>query len=395
MPGYADPGFDTLAIHAGAAPVPATGVLEQRVAALEGGIGAIATASGPAALHLCIATLMGAGSHMVASTALCGDAHHLLRHTLRRFGINTTFVAPGDMDAWRAAIRPNTKLLFGETVGGPALDVLDIPTIAAIAHEASVPLLVDSTRTSPWLMQPLALGADLVFHSATPYLCGQGTVMGGVVVDGGNFDWVRAYTESGRFAELATPCDGFQGMNFGEENTVGAFLLRARMEGLCDFGACMSPGTGERILQGIETLGLRMERHMRTTEQVVQFLTNHPLISCVNHPTLPTHHSHALAQKVLPKGAGPALSFALRGGHRQSQAFVEALRLFSHMSDVGGCRSWALHPASTTHARMDDAALAAAGIGQGTIQLRMGLEDAADLVEDLQRGLKIAEKVRV
>ena len=298
MPGYADPGFDTLAIHAGAAPVPATGVLEQRVAALEGGIGAIATASGPAALHLCIATLMGSGSHMVASTALCGDAHHLLRHTLRRFGINTTFVAPGDMDAWRAAIRPNTKLLFGETVGGPALDVLDIPTIAAIAHEASVPLLVDSTPTSPWLMQPLALGADLVFHSATPYLCGQGTVMGGVVVDGGSFDWARAYGESGRFAELATPCDGFQGMNFGEENTVGAFLLRARMEGLCDFGACMSPGTGERILQGIETLGLRMERHMRTTEQVVQFLTNHPLISCVNHPTLPTHHSHALAQKV-------------------------------------------------------------------------------------------------
>jgi O-acetylhomoserine (thiol)-lyase len=177
-------------------------------------------------------------------------------------------------------------------------------------------------------------------------------------------------------------------MNFHEESTVGAFLLRARMEGLCDFGACMSPGTGERILQGIETLGLRMERHMRTTEQVVQFLTNHPLISCVNHPTLPTHHSHALAQKVLPKGAGPALSFALRGGHRQSQAFVEALRLFSHMSDVGGCRSWALHPASTTHARMDDAALAAAGIGQGTIQLRMGLEDAADLVEGFAEGVE-------
>lgn len=382
MPGYADPGFDTLALHAGSQPVCATGVLEQRIAALEGGIGAIATASGPAALHLCIATLMGAGSHIVASTALCGGTHQLLHHTLRRFGIDTTFVAPGDADAWRSAMRPTTKLLLGETVGGAAREVLDIPTIAAVAHEAGVPLLVDATLTSPWLVQPLALGADLVIHATAPYLCGHGTVIGGVVVDGGSFDWARAYAESGRFAELATPCDGFNGMNFHEESTVGAFLLRARAEGLRDFGACMCTHTAGRILQGIETLGLRMARHMGNTEQVVQFLAHHPLVSSVNHPMLPGHPHHALAQKLLPKGAGAVLSLTLQGGARQAQAFVQALKVFSHL-------------ASTTHPGDDGAAQSAAGVTQHTIRLYIGLEDPADLVDDLQRALKVAEKTAV
>ena len=284
MSGYSDPGFDTLALHAGAAPDPATGaravpihlttsfvfessehaaslfnleraghvysrisnptnaVLEQRVAALEGGIGAITTASGQAALHLCIATLMGAGSHIVASTALYGGSQNLLHYTLRRFGIETTFVRPDDIDGWRAAIRPNTRLLFGETVGNPGLDVLDIPTLASIAHEAGVPLLVDATLTSPWLMKPLSLGADLVYHSATKFLSGHGTVIGGLVVDGGSFDW-NSPRAAGRFAELTAPYDGFHDMVFSEESTVGAFLLRARREGLRDFGACMSPHT--------------------------------------------------------------------------------------------------------------------------------------------------------
>ena len=430
MPGYSDPGFDTLALHAGAQPDPATGaravpihlstsfvfessdhaaalfnlerpghvysrlsnptnaVLEQRVAALEGGVGAIAVASGQAALHLAIATLMGAGSHIVASTALYGGSQNLLHYTLRRFGIDTTFVKPGDIDGWRAAIRPNTKLFFGETVGNPGLEVLDIPTVADIAHEAGVPLLVDSTLTSPWLIKPFEHGADLVYHSATKFLSGHGTVIGGIVVDGGSFDWEG----SGRFPELTQPYDGFHNMVFTEESTVGAFLLRARREGLRDFGACMSPHTAWLILQGIETLPLRMERHMRNTEKVVQFLASHPFVERVGHPLLASHPSHQLAQRLLPRGAGSVFSFDLKGNREQGKTFIETLKLFSHLANVGDCRSLVIHPASTTHFRMSDEALAAGGISQGTIRLSIGLEDADDLIDDLKRALKAAEK---
>ncbi|MGY8904944.1 MAG: O-acetylhomoserine aminocarboxypropyltransferase [Burkholderiales bacterium] len=434
MSGYTDPGFDTLALHAGAAPDPATGaratpihlttsfvfesseqaaslfnleraghvysrisnptnaVLEQRVAALEGGIGAIATASGQAALHLSIATLMGAGSHIVASAALYGGSHNLLHYTLRRFGIDTTFVPPGDHAAWRAAVRPNTKLFFGETVGNPGLDVLDVPAVSAMAHQAGVPLLIDSTLTSPWLMQPLKHGADLVYHSATKFLSGHGTVIGGVVVDGGSFDWQAAYDKTGKFAELAAPYDGFHGMVFTEESTVGAFLLRARREGLRDFGACMSPHTAWLILQGIETLPLRMERHMANTRKVVEFLAAHPFVSRVGHPMLPSHTSHALAQQLLPRGAGSVFSFDLKGSRAQGKAFIEALKVFSHLANVGDCRSLVIHPASTTHFRMSAQALAAGGMNEGTVRLSIGLEDPDDLIDDLKRALKAAEK---
>lgn len=434
MPGYSDPGFDTLALHAGAAPDPATGaravpihlstsfvfessehaaalfnleraghvysrisnptnaVLEQRISALEGGIGAITTASGQAALHLTIATLMGAGSHIVASTALYGGSQNLLHYTLRRFGIETSFVKPGDIDGWRAAVRPETRLFFGETVGNPGLDVLDIETVAAIAHEAGVPLLVDSTLTTPWLLRPLAHGADLVYHSATKFLSGHGTVIAGLVVDGGSFDWARAYAHSGRFGELAAPYDGFHDMVFTDESTVGAFLLRARREGLRDFGACLSPHSAWLVLQGIETLGLRMARHMDNTQRVVAFLAEHPFVSRVGHPLLETHPSHALAQRLLPRGAGSVFSFDLKGSRAQGKAFVDALQLFSHLANVGDCRSLVIHPASTTHFRMSDQALAAGGISQGTIRLSIGLEDPADLLEDLRRALRAAEK---
>ena len=430
MPGYSDPGFDTLALHAGAQPDPATGaravpihlstsfvfqssehaaalfnlerpghvysrisnptnaVLEQRVAALEGGVGAIAVASGQAALHLAVATLMGAGGHIVASTALYGGSQNLLHYTLRRFGISTTFVRPGDIDGWRAALRPETRLLFGETVGNPGLEVLDIPAVAQIAHDAGVPLLVDSTLTSPWLMRPFEHGADLVYHSATKFLCGHGTVIGGILVDGGSFDWQA----SGKFPELTAPYDGFHDMVFSEENTVGAFLLRARREGLRDFGACMSPHTAWLILQGIETLPLRMQRHMHNTEKVVQFLAAHPFVARVGHPLLPSHPSHPLAQKLLPRGAGSVFSFDLKGNRAQGKQFIETLKLFSHLANVGDCRSLVIHPASTTHFRMSDEALAAGGIGQGTIRLSIGLEDADDLIDDLKRALKAAEK---
>ncbi|MDD5031029.1 MAG: O-acetylhomoserine aminocarboxypropyltransferase, partial [Rhodoferax sp.] len=367
---------------------PTNAVLEERMAALEGGIGAITVASGQAALHLSIATLMGAGSHIVASTALYGGSQNLLHYTLRRFGIETTFVKPGDIDGWRSAIRPNTKLLFGETVGNPGLDVLDIPTVSSVAHDAGVPLLIDSTLTTPWLMKPFEHGADLVYHSATKFLSGHGTVIGGVVVDSGSFDW----DASGKFPELTLPYDGFHGMVFSEESTVGAFLLRARREGLRDFGACLSPHSAWLILQGTETLPLRMAQHMRNTQKVVEFLANHPFVSRVGHPMLPSHPSHALAQKLLPRGAGSVFSFDLKGERSQGKKFVEALKLFSHLANVGDCRSLVIHPASTTHFRMDDAALAGAGISQGTIRLSIGLEDADDLLDDLKRALKAAEK---
>jgi O-acetylhomoserine (thiol)-lyase len=430
MAGASDPGFDTLALHAGAAPDPATGaravpihlttsfvfessehaaslfnlersghvysrisnptnaVLEERVAALEGAVGAIATASGQAALHLAIATLAGAGSHIVASSALYGGSHNLLHYTLRRFGIETTFVKARDIDAWRAAIRPDTRLLFGETLGNPGLDVLDVPTVSAIAHEAGLPLLVDSTFTTPWLMKPVELGADLVFHSATKFLSGHGTVVGGVLVDGGRFDWEG----SGRFPELTEPYEGFHGMVFSEESSDGAFLLRARREGLRDFGACMSPHTAWLILQGIETLPLRMARHVDNTRRVVQFLASQPMVSGVGYPELESHPDHALAARLLPRGCGSVFSFDIKGTRRQGQAFIEALKLFSHLANVGDCRSLVIHPASTTHFRMDDAALAQAGIGPGTIRLSIGLEDPDDLIDDLKRALRVAEK---
>lgn len=434
MPGPSDPGFDTLALHAGAAPDPATGaralpihlstsfvfessehaaslfnmersghvysrisnptnaVFEERMAALEGGVGAIATASGQAALHLAIATLAGAGSHVVASSALYGGSHNLLAYTLPRFGITTTFVPPRDVDAWRAAIRPETRLLFGETLGNPGLDVLDIPAVAQIAHDAGVPLLVDSTFTTPWLMQPIAHGADLVFHSATKFLCGHGTVVGGVLVDGGTFDWSADAGRVARFPELNAPYTGFHGMVFAEESTVGGFLLRARREGLRDFGACMSPHTAWLLLQGIETLPLRMARHVDNTRKVVEFLVRQPIVERVGYPELESHPSHALAKALLPRGCGAVFSFDLKGSRRQGQAFIEALKLFSHLANVGDCRSLVIHPASTTHFRMDDAALRSAGIGPGTIRLSIGLEDPDDLIDDLKRALRAAEK---
>ena len=433
MPGYSDPGFDTLALHAGAQPDPVTGaravpihlstsfvfessdqaaqlfnmeraghvysrisnptcaVLEQRVAALEGGIGAIATASGEAALHLTIATLMGAGSHIVASSAIYGGSQNLLSYTLPRFGIETTFVKPGDLDAWRAAIRPNTRLLFGESVGNPGLDVLDIAAVADIAHAAGLPLAVDNTFTTPYLLRPFEHGADITYHAATKFLGGHGTVIAGVLVDGGSFDW----DASGKFPELTQPYAGFHDMVFSDESTVGAFLLRARREGLRDFGACMSPHTAWVVLQGIETLPLRMERHLANTEKIVRFLAEHPFVARVGHPLLPSHPSHALAGRLLKhgaRGAGSVFSFDTKGTRAQGKVFIDSLKIFSHLANVGDARSLVIHPASTTHFRMTDEALAAAGIGPGTIRLSIGLEDADDLIDDLKRALKAAEK---
>ena len=423
-------GFDTLSLHAGAAPDPATGaratpihlstsfvfrdsdhaaalfnmeasghvysrisnptvaVLEERIAALEAGVGAIATASGQAALHLAIVTLAGAGSHIVAASALYGGSHNLLAYTLARFGIETTFVPTRDLDAWRAAIRPNTRLLFGETLGNPGLDVLDIGAVAALAHEHGLPLMVDSTFTTPWLLRPFEHGADLVYHSATKFLCGHGTVVGGLLVDGGTFDWEA----SGRFPELTAPYEGFHGMVFAEESTVAPFLLRARREGLRDFGACMSPMNAFQILQGVETLPLRMARHVENARKVVSFLAAHEHVRAIAYPELGTHPDHELAKRLLPRGCGAVFSFELAGDRDAGRRFVESLRLFSHLANVGDARSLVIHPASTTHFRMDAQALRAAGIGEGTLRLSIGLEDADDLIDDLKSAFRAAFK---
>jgi len=422
------PGFDTLALHAGQSPDPATGaravpiyqttsyvfrdtahaaslfnmeraghvysrisnptvaVLEERIAALEGGVGAIATASGQAALHLALATLMDAGSHIVASAALYGGSHNLLGYTLKRFGIETTFVSPRNPEDFRREIKPNTRLLFGETLGNPGLDVLDIPAVSGIAHEARLPLLVDSTFTTPYLMKPFELGADLLYHSATKFLGGHGVAIGGLLVDSGRFDWEK----SGKFPQLTAPYAGFHNMDFEEESGTRAFLLRARREGLRDFGACMAPMTAFQILQGVETLHLRMPRHVESTRKVVDFLAASPVVEKVLYPENPDHPDHALAKKLLPKGCGAVFSFDIKGGREAGRKFIESLRVFSHLANVGDAKSLVIHPATTTHYRMSDEDLKKAGVGPGTVRLSIGLEDAEDLIQDLERALAIA-----
>ena len=367
---------------------PTNAVLEERVAALEGGVGAIATASGQAAMHLAVATLMGAGSHIVASRSLYGGSHNLLHYTLPRFGIETTFVDPRDVSAFANAIRPNTRLVFGETLGNPGLDVLDVPQVAEIAHAAGLPLLVDSTFTTPYLMRPFDCGADLLFHSATKFLGGHGVAIGGVLVDGGRFDWEK----SGKFPTLTEPYAGFHDMVFSEESTTAAFLLRARREGLRDFGACMSPHNAFQILQGIETLGLRMQRHVDNTRSVVAFLKDHAAVESIAYPELPGHPDHELAKRLLPRGCGAVFSFNIKGGRVAGRRFIETLKVFSHLANVGDAKSLVIHPATTTHYRMDDAALRAAGITEGTVRLSVGLESPEDLVEDLDRALRAAQK---
>ena len=367
---------------------PTNAVLEERISALEGGVGAIATASGQAAMHLAIATLMGAGSHIVASRSLYGGSHNLLQYTLPRFGIETTFVDPRNADAFRKAIRPNTRLLFGETLGNPGLDVLDIQKVSDVAHEAGLPLLVDSTFTTPWLMRPFDLGADLIFHSATKFLGGHGVAIGGLVVDSGKFDWEK----SGKFPTLTEPYAGFHGMVFSEESTTAGFLLRARREGIRDFGAAMSPMNAFQILQGMETLGLRMEKHIANTRAVVQFLAKHEAIETVSYPELESHPDHELAKRILPHGCGAVFTFSLKGGRAAGRRFIEALKVFSHLANVGDAKSLVIHPATTTHYRMDEAALRAAGITEGTVRLSVGLENPDDLVEDLSRALYASQK---
>ena len=431
MPAPSPPAFETLSLHAGQHPDPATGaravplyqttsfvfqdadhaaalfnleqpghiysrisnptvaVLEERLAALEGGVGAVATASGMAAMHLAIATLAGAGDHIVASASLYGGTVNLLATTLPRFGITPSFVKPRDLDGFRAAIRPETRLVIGEVLGNPGLEVLDIPALADIAHAARVPLLIDSTFATPFLSQPIALGADIVMHSLTKWIGGHGIAIGGALIDGGRFDW----DASGRFPTLTQPYPGYHGLIFSEQYGPAAFVMRARTEGLRDFGACLSPTNAFYLLQGLETLPLRMERHVQNTDAVLAFLSANKAVSWVTHPRLPTHPDHELARRLLPKGAGAIVSFGIKGGRPAGRKFIQSVRLASHLANVGDAKTLVIHPASTTHQQMSAEQLAAAGLGEDLIRLSVGIEAADDIMADLAQALRASQKV--
>jgi O-acetylhomoserine (thiol)-lyase len=430
MPAPKPPAFETLSLHAGQHPDPVTGsravpihqttsyvfqdtdhaaalfnleraghiytrisnptiaVLEERLAALENGVGAVCTASGMAALHLAIATILNAGDHIVASSSLYGGTINLLAHTLPRFGITTTFVKPRDLDAFKAAIKPNTRLIIGETIGNPGLEVLDIPAVADIAHAAKIPLLIDNTFATPFLSRPLDLGADIVMNSTTKWIGGHGIAIGGVIVDAGRFDW-RA---SGKFPQLTKPYAGYHGIVFDEQFGTAAFIMRARTEGLRDFGACLSPTNAFHLLQGVETLGIRMERHVANTSAVLAALTANKAVDWVLHPSLENHPDHALAKTLLPRGAGSIISFGIKGGRPAGRKFIEALRLTSHLANVGDAKTLVIHPASTTHQQMDAEQLKAAGIGAELIRLSVGIEAAEDIIDDLAQALRFSQK---
>ncbi|MFQ5776277.1 MAG: O-acetylhomoserine aminocarboxypropyltransferase [Kiloniellaceae bacterium] len=367
---------------------PTVAVLEERVAALEHGVGAVAAASGQAALHLAVVTLMGQGGHIVASASLYGGSVNLFALTLPRFGIETSFVKPRDLDAFRAAIRPETRLVFAETLGNPGLEVLDLPAVAEIAHAAGLPLMIDNTFATPYLCNPIDLGADIVLHSATKWLGGHGLAIGGILVDGGRFDWEAA----AKFPTLSEPYAGYHGIDFAEEFGPQAFSMRARMEGLRDFGASMSPQNAFYILQGVETLPLRVERHVANTARVLEFLEGHEAVAWVLHPSLPSHADHALTARLLPKGAGSIVSFGLKGGRKAGSRFIEACRLASHLANVGDAKTLVLHPASTTHQQMTAEQLAAAGVGEDMVRISVGLEDPGDIVEDLRQALRASQR---
>ena len=367
---------------------PTTAVLEERISSLEGGVGAVCTASGQAALHLAVATILDAGHHIVSSGSIYGGSHNMFTHTMPRFGIETTFVDPRDPAAFKDAIRPETRLLFGETLGNPGLEILDIPAVAEVAHDAGLPLLVDSTFATPYLFRPFEWGADLIMHSATKFLGGHGIAIGGIVVDGGTFDWEA----SGKFPTLTEPYAGYHGLDFVEEFGPQAYVMRARSEGLRDFGACLSPANAFHILQGVETLPLRMKRHVENTRQVVEFLDSHDAVAWVSYPELPSHPDHALAKARFPNGCGAVFSFGIQGGRETGRKFIEALGVFSHLANVGDAKSLVIHPATTTHQQMDAEALKAAGISEDLIRLSVGLEDPQDLIDDLDRALRASQR---
>ena len=368
---------------------PTVAVLEQRLAALEEAAACTATASGMAALSSALLTICSSGDHIVASAQLYGANVNLLKYTLPRFGIETSFVSATDPDGIKAAIQPNTKLLFGEVVGNPGLDIMDIEGVGQIAHEAGVPLIIDATFNTPWLLKPLTKGADIVIHSLTKWIGGHGIAIGGAVVDGGRFDWGA----SDKFPTIASPHYSMDGINFHEEFGPAAFTAKLRAEAMYNFGPCLSPTNAFHILQGLETLPLRMQRHMDNTHALLDFLTTHEDVAWVRHPDLSDHPGHDIAKRLMPRGAGSIIAFGVKGGREAGRAFIEAVELSSHLANVGDAKTLVIHPASTTHSHIDADAMKAGGLSDDMIRLSVGLEDVADIKADFESGFKAARRV--
>jgi O-acetylhomoserine (thiol)-lyase len=429
MPGEKEFGFDTLAVHAGQRPDPVTGaravpiyqtgayvfedtdhaanlfalqrfgniysrimnptvaVFEERIAALENGIGAVATASGQAAQHLAIFTLMQAGDEFVSSRSLYGGSFQQFDVSFRKMGIDVRFVDSGDLEQWKAAVTPRTKAFFAETLGNPTIDVIDIEPLAGLAHEVGVPLIVDNTFASPYLCRPLDWGADIVVHSATKFICGHGTTIAGVIVDGGRFPW-----DNGRFPGMTEPSKGYHDLRFFEYFGDFGWLMKCRAEMLRDYGPTMAPFTAWLLLQGLETLHVRMDRHVANAQKVAEHLEAHPAVEYVNYPGLPSNRYHDLARKYLPRGAGSIFTFGIRGGRAAGKRFIESVQLFSHLANVGDVKSLVIHPGSTTHQQLSDDELRAAGIGPELIRVSIGIEDVADILWDLDQALASSQR---
>ena len=360
---------------------PTVAALEERTASLENGCGAVAFASGLAAQAAALFTLLEPGDHVVSSSALYGGTVNQFKHVLRKLGVELTWVDPDDIGAWQSAIRSNTKAFFGETIGNPGGNVLDIEAIASVAHERGFPLLVDNTFATPYLCRPIEWGADIVLHSATKFLGGHGTSIGGIVVDSGKFNW-----SNGRFPVVAAPSPAYHGLQFHETFGLYGYLMKLRAETLRDLGACMSPFNAFLLLQGIETLSLRMIRHVENAGAIARYLESHQLASRVTYPGLSASRYRSLADRYLQRGAGAVFSFDIMGGRTAGQEFIRGLTLWSHLANVGDAKSLVIHPASTTHRQLSEPELAAAGIGPGTIRLSVGLENVEDLIWDLEQG---------
>ena len=365
---------------------PTSDVVEQRVAALEGGVAALLLSSGQAAETFAILNLAGAGDHIVSSPRLYGGTYNLFHHTLPKLGIETTFAEdPDDLDSWQAAVRPNTKAFFAETISNPKIDILDIPGVAEVAHKNGVPLIVDNTIATPYLIQPIAHGADIVVHSATKYLGGHGTAIAGVIVDGGNFDW----SASGKFPGFTNPDPSYHGVVFADLGAP-AFALKARVQLLRDLGSAAAPFNAFLIAQGLETLSLRIERHVANAQRVAEYLAGHEHVVSVNYAGLPSSPWHERGKQLAPKGTGAVLSFELAGGIEAGKAFVDGLTLHSHVANIGDVRSLVIHPASTTHQQLSAGEQLTTGVTPGLVRLAVGLEGIDDILADLERGFTAA-----
>jgi O-acetylhomoserine (thiol)-lyase len=367
---------------------PTQGVFEERVASLEGGVGALATASGQAAETLAILTLTDAGGHLVSSSSLYGGTYNLFHYTLPKLGIEVSFIDdPDDLEAWAAAVRPNTRAFYGETIGNPKGDILDIPGIAEVAHRHQVPLIVDNTLASPYLAQPLAHGADIVVHSATKFIGGHGTAIGGIIVDGGSFD----FGASGRHPSFTEADPSYHGLKYWEALGPGAYIAKARVQGLRDLGAAVSPFNAFLFIQGLETLSLRMERHVSNAQAVAAFLEARDEVSWVNYPGLASSKWHQRALSLLPRGAGSILAFGIKGGAPAGRKFVEALELHSHLANVGDVRSLVIHPATTTHSQLTADEQLTTGVSDDLVRLSVGIETIEDILADLDAGFRASK----